>query len=81
MSSSSTEPHRIAIAGASGRMGRTLIEAVLAAPDCSVSAALDMPGSPSLGQDAGAFAGVHTMTFSRTDATESLLICFELSLI
>ncbi|MDD5002063.1 MAG: 4-hydroxy-tetrahydrodipicolinate reductase, partial [Thiomonas arsenitoxydans] len=55
MSTSSAETHRIAIAGASGRMGRTLVEAVLAAPDCSIGAALDMPGSPALGQDAGAF--------------------------
>jgi len=50
-------PLRIAIAGASGRMGRMLIEAVLAAPDCALAGALDMPGSPALGQDAGAFAG------------------------
>ena len=51
------EPLRIAIAGASGRMGRMLIEAVIAADDLSLSGALDMPGSPALGQDATAFAG------------------------
>ena len=49
--------HRIAIAGSSGRMGRTLIEAVLAADDCRLAAALDQPNSPALGQDAGAFLG------------------------
>ena len=48
---------RIAVAGASGRMGRTLIEAVLAAPDCVLAGALDVPASPAIGQDAGAFAG------------------------
>ncbi|HRD94986.1 MAG TPA: 4-hydroxy-tetrahydrodipicolinate reductase, partial [Rubrivivax sp.] len=32
---------RLAIAGAGGRMGRMLIEAVLAAPDCRLTAALD----------------------------------------
>lgn len=48
---------KIAVAGASGRMGRMLIEAVLAAPDCALSGALDRPGSPALGQDAGAFLG------------------------
>ena len=53
-------PLRIAIAGASGRMGRMLIEAVLAAPDCALAGALDIPGSAALGQDAGAFAGQAT---------------------
>ncbi|MGC8508717.1 MAG: 4-hydroxy-tetrahydrodipicolinate reductase [Thiomonas sp.] len=72
MSTSQAETHRIAIAGASGRMGRTLIEAVLAAPDCSVTAALDMPGSPALGQDAGAFAGVHTGVPIRSDLYAAL---------
>jgi 4-hydroxy-tetrahydrodipicolinate reductase len=48
---------RIAIAGASGRMGRMLVEAVLAAPDLTLAAALDVPGSPSIGQDAAGFLG------------------------
>ena len=48
---------RIAIAGASGRMGRMLVEAVLASGDCSLAGALDVAGSPALGQDAGAFLG------------------------
>jgi 4-hydroxy-tetrahydrodipicolinate reductase len=51
---------RIAIAGASGRMGRMLIEAVLAAPDAQLSGALDAAGSPALGQDAGAPLGRST---------------------
>lgn len=48
---------RIAIAGASGRMGRMLIEAVHTADDCQLHAALDRAGSPALGQDATAFLG------------------------
>ncbi|TAL26356.1 MAG: 4-hydroxy-tetrahydrodipicolinate reductase [Aquabacterium sp.] len=48
---------RVAIAGASGRMGRTLIEAVAASGDCVLAGALDQPGSPALGQDASAFLG------------------------
>jgi 4-hydroxy-tetrahydrodipicolinate reductase len=48
---------RIAIAGASGRMGRMLIEAVQAAPDCELAGALDRAGSPTIGTDAGAFSG------------------------
>ena len=53
----STSPLRIAIAGASGRMGRMLIEAVMAADDCQLAGALDVPGSPALGQDAAGFLG------------------------
>ena len=43
---------RVAIAGASGRMGRTLIDAVGASTDCVLVAALDAADSPALGQDA-----------------------------
>jgi 4-hydroxy-tetrahydrodipicolinate reductase len=51
---------KIAVAGASGRMGRMLVEAVLGSDDCRLAGALDIPGSPALGQDAGAFLGQHT---------------------
>jgi 4-hydroxy-tetrahydrodipicolinate reductase len=44
---------RIAIAGASGRMGQMLIEAALAQPDTTITVALDRPGSPGLGRDCG----------------------------
>ena len=37
---------KIAIAGAGGRMGRTLIEAVIADPELTLAAAFDVPGSP-----------------------------------
>ena len=57
---SGTAALRIAVAGASGRMGRMLIEAIQAAPDCVLAGALDIPGSPALGQDAGAYAGLAT---------------------
>ena len=48
---------RIAIAGATGRMGQMLIEATLAAPDLQLAAALDRADSPALGRDAGEFMG------------------------
>ncbi|MES2259901.1 MAG: 4-hydroxy-tetrahydrodipicolinate reductase [Pseudomonadota bacterium] len=47
----------IAIAGAGGRMGHMLIEAVQAAPDMKLAGALDVPGAPGLGLDAAAFLG------------------------
>ena len=37
-----------------------LIEAVMNAPDCQLSGALDLPGSPALGSDASAFLGAAT---------------------
>lgn len=49
--------NRIAIAGASGRMGQMLIEAVKASHDCELTGALDVPASPALGTDAQAFLG------------------------
>jgi 4-hydroxy-tetrahydrodipicolinate reductase len=49
--------HTIAIAGASGRMGQMLVDAVRAAEDCSLGGALDIASSLALGQDAGAFSG------------------------
>jgi 4-hydroxy-tetrahydrodipicolinate reductase len=50
----------VAVAGAGGRMGRMLIEAVLASTDCRLVGALDVPGSPAIGHDPGAFAGRDT---------------------
>ena len=52
--------HAVAIAGASGRMGQMLIQAVLDSGDCRLAGALDRAGSPVLGQDAGAFLGQTT---------------------
>jgi len=51
---------RIAIAGADGRMGRMLIEAVLNSEDLTLAVALNRPDSACIGQDAGAFLGLET---------------------
>jgi 4-hydroxy-tetrahydrodipicolinate reductase len=48
---------RVAIAGAGGRMGHALIEAVLAAPALTLASAFDIAGSPMLGRDAGEHCG------------------------
>ena len=55
-----TTPLRIAIAGANGRMGRVLVEAVSARSDCVLSGALEHGGSPALGLDAGFAQGLET---------------------
>ncbi|MDB5958004.1 4-hydroxy-tetrahydrodipicolinate reductase [Ramlibacter sp.] len=49
--------HQVAVAGASGRMGHMLIEAIRAADDCRLAGALDIASSPAIGNDAAAFLG------------------------
>ena len=46
---------KIAIAGATGRMGKMLIEAVLNNPDAQLVGALEHASCVRLGEDAGAF--------------------------
>ena len=59
---------RIAIAGAGGRMGQALIEAVLADADCKLVAAFDVAGSSAVGRDAGERFGRATGVTVGTDA-------------
>ena len=47
----------VAISGASGRMGQMLVDAIAQSSDCSLGGAIDVAGSPAVGQDAAAFAG------------------------
>ncbi|KFC75583.1 4-hydroxy-tetrahydrodipicolinate reductase [Bosea sp. LC85] len=49
---------RLVVVGAAGRMGRMLIKAITEAEGCTVSAAIERPGSAALGQDAGILAGL-----------------------
>ena len=51
---------KIAIAGAAGKMGRALIDAVLSDAHCQLVGALEQEGNPCLGQDAGLFCGQKT---------------------
>ena len=51
---------KIAIAGANGRMGRTLVQAVEANPNTILVGALDRAGSGVLGLDAGFALGIKT---------------------
>ena len=47
----------ITVAGASGRMGQMLIDAILASSDCRLAGALDVDASPAQGQDPAAAQG------------------------
>lgn len=54
-------PHEtcnIVVVGAGGRMGQMLITEINETKGCRVSGAVDRPGSPAIGQDAGRLAGV-----------------------
>jgi 4-hydroxy-tetrahydrodipicolinate reductase len=48
----------IAVAGALGRMGRTLVALLADHPEARLVAALERPGHPSIGQDVGLAAGL-----------------------
>jgi len=68
---------RIAITGAAGRMGKTLIEACQQAEDCSVSAAIERPGSSLIGADAGELAGVGALNVVLVDDVNSVVNDFD----
>ena len=72
MTISSETRRRVAVAGACGRMGRMLIEAICAADDCALTGALDMPGSPAIGTDAAAFLGRASGVRVTADVREGL---------
>ena len=63
---------RVAVAGASGRMGRMLIEALRASDDCVLAGALDVPASPAIGSDATAFLGYASAVTITADIAEGL---------
>ena len=49
---------RIVVAGAGGRMGRTLVKAVAETKGLVLAGALEQPGSRFVGHDAGELAGL-----------------------
>ena len=49
---------KIAVAGASGKMGRSLVDGVMRSAGLALSGALDIPSSPLLGKPAGELAGL-----------------------
>jgi 4-hydroxy-tetrahydrodipicolinate reductase len=70
-------PLRIAVAGASGRMGRALIDAVTRSADLALTAALDAPDSPLAGQPAPGAPHLNVTADARTGlAAADVLIDF-----
>ncbi len=64
---------RLVIAGAGGRMGRTLIKAISAMDGVAVVGALEGADSPLIGQDAGVLAGLPPSCIKVTDNPKPLL--------
>jgi 4-hydroxy-tetrahydrodipicolinate reductase len=72
------KPHKVCIAGAGGRMGRMLIEAVTHANDCVMGGALDVSTSPGIGLDASGFLGVASGVTITSDMAHALKGCHAL---
>ena len=75
--------HGVVIVGAAGRMGRRLIANVMESENLSLAGAVEYPGSPFLGQDAGIVAGCGESGVKITDSLDEALasgaeavICF-----
>ncbi|MGC1780744.1 MAG: 4-hydroxy-tetrahydrodipicolinate reductase [Xanthobacteraceae bacterium] len=64
---------RLVIAGAGGRMGRTLIQAVAATKGLALAGATDAPGSAVIGRDAGELAGLGPNGINVTSDVAALL--------
>lgn len=62
----------MAVAGASGRMGKMLIEAILASDDMELAGALDVAASVAIGTDAGLSAGKATGVLITSDLATGL---------
>ena len=64
---------KIGIVGAGGRMGQANIRAVSAHRELTLAAAIERPGSPVLGKDAGNLAGIEPVGVTIGDDIEALL--------
>ena len=65
---------RLVVTGAGGRMGRMLVKAITETEGVALAGALERPGSPVLGQDAGVLAGVGPLGITVSeDALEALV--------
>ncbi|HZE18202.1 MAG TPA: 4-hydroxy-tetrahydrodipicolinate reductase, partial [Mycobacterium sp.] len=68
---------RIAVVGAGGRMGRSLVEAVQQQNGVELAAAVDRPGSEAVGRDAGELAGIGPLGVAVVDDLEQVIDRFD----
>ncbi len=69
---------RIAITGASGRMGKTLIDAVNQSQNLNVAAAIERPESSLIGVDAGELAGISRLNIIVSDSLKTVVNDFDI---
>ena len=62
---------RVAILGATGRMGQTLVRLVAADPQLRLAGTLTEPGDAALGEDAGSAAGIQKRSYHDDQATDA----------
>jgi len=65
-------PMKFAVAGATGKMGKMLIETILRTPNAQLTGALEHSSSGFLGHDAGAFLGQQTNVLITSDLQKGL---------
>ncbi len=68
---------RVAITGASGRMGRTLIEAAIDNEGIALGAAIERPGSSLIGVDAGELVARGALSVALVDDVEAVMDQFD----
>jgi 4-hydroxy-tetrahydrodipicolinate reductase len=71
----SARKQKVCVAGASGRMGHMLVDAIVASEDMVLAGALDIAGSAAIGMDAGAFGGHATGVTVTADLHNALAGC------
>ena len=62
-----SNPLKIVVVGASGKMGQALINTISNSPDLLLTGAIDQPSCPTLGVDAGALFGIKTEVIINDD--------------
>lgn len=72
-----TTPMKLAVVGAGGRMGQTLIRLIKDTPGAVLAGAIERPGSPLIGRDAGEVAGVGHLGIPMTDDALKVFIGVE----
>ena len=65
---------KLAVVGAAGRMGQTLIRTIVETPGAMLAGAIERSGSPHIGRDAGEVAGVGTLGVPITDDALSVFV-------
>ncbi len=68
---------KVAITGAAGRMGKSLINACAQSHEISLGAAIEHPDSDSLNMDAGVVAGIGALDVEITDSLEDSIDKFD----